>query len=219
MKLKHCNWPTPEKLWFNLNVNLSILGNSDDLTRSSFILFKVQYEPLYEWSFKCTRYKNRQYLMHYSSKKPPAHNSVTITGSSTNLHAISHFSQHQLWQLTMLFQTNVTPEILPSRTSAAFLKGFFAITSSYDKIVFCIYWDCFDRNLINYYFIAQYSPNMLKCTSHVPSLYFYFSGHSSVMLYPTALERSLIWGIRIFKSTLLKTTVILRSFLSSKSAV
>lgn len=137
--------------------------------------------------------------MHYSSKNPPAHNSVTITGSSTNLHAILHLSQHQLWWLTMLFQTNVTPEILPSRTSAAFLKSFFAIIPLCDRIVFCIYWDCFDRNLINYYFVAQHSPTMLKSRPHIPTLYFYFSGHSPVMLYPTALERSLIWGIRCFK--------------------
>lgn len=148
--------------------------------------------------------------MHYSSKNLPAHNSVTITGSSTNLHAILHFSQHQLQWPTMLFHTNVTPEIQPSRTSAAFLKGFFVITSPYVSDVYNIWflhiWDCFDWNLINYYFIAQHSPTMLKSTPHVPSLYFYFSCHSPVMLYPTALERSLIWGICCFKSTLLKTT-------------
>lgn len=129
-----------------------------------------------------------QYLMHCSSKNVPAHNSVTTTGSSTNFHAILNFSQHQLQWPTMLSQTNVTPKILPSRTSAAFLKGFFGITPLHDWLI-SAYIDCFGWNLINYYFVAQHSPTMLKSTLHIPSLYFYFSGHSPVMLYPTALEK------------------------------
>lgn len=74
-------------------------------------------------------------MHYYSAKNPPAHISVTTTGKSINLHAILYFSQHHLQWPTMLSESNVTPEILPSRASAAFVKGFFVTTPLYDKLI------------------------------------------------------------------------------------
>lgn len=40
MRLKHSNWPTLDKVWFKLyvNINLSILGNFDYLSQVSLYL-------------------------------------------------------------------------------------------------------------------------------------------------------------------------------------